>query len=63
MNYTLFASGSVLCGAAQSQEMLAFLPTTVVMGTLSVRYSERLRTRFGPRRTLLPGHAFRARRP
>ncbi len=34
---------------------LAFLPTTVVMGTLSLRYSERLSTRFGPRRTLLPG--------
>jgi EmrB/QacA subfamily drug resistance transporter len=34
---------------------LAFLPTTLVMGTLSVRYSERLMTRFGARRTLLPG--------
>jgi EmrB/QacA subfamily drug resistance transporter len=34
---------------------LAFLPVTVVMGTLSVRYSERLVTRFGPRMTLLPG--------
>ena len=34
---------------------LAFLPTTLVMGTLSVRYSERLITRFGARRTLLPG--------
>jgi EmrB/QacA subfamily drug resistance transporter len=34
---------------------LAFLPTTVVMGTLSVRYSERLIMRFGARRTLLPG--------
>jgi EmrB/QacA subfamily drug resistance transporter len=36
---------------------LAFLPTTVVMGTLSVRYSERLIMRFGARRTLLPGLA------
>ena len=26
---------------------LAFLPVTVIMGTLSVRYSERLVTRFG----------------
>jgi EmrB/QacA subfamily drug resistance transporter len=34
---------------------LAFLPTTVVMGTLSVRYSERLIMHFGARRTLLPG--------
>jgi EmrB/QacA subfamily drug resistance transporter len=34
---------------------LAFLPTTVVMGALSVRYSERLITRFGARATLLPG--------
>jgi EmrB/QacA subfamily drug resistance transporter len=36
---------------------LAFLPTTLVMGTLSLRYSERLITRFGARRTLLPGLA------
>jgi EmrB/QacA subfamily drug resistance transporter len=34
---------------------LAFLPATIVMGTLSVRYSERLITRFGARRTLIPG--------
>jgi EmrB/QacA subfamily drug resistance transporter len=34
---------------------LAFLPTTIVMGTLSVRYSEPLITRFGARTTLLPG--------
>jgi EmrB/QacA subfamily drug resistance transporter len=34
---------------------LAFLPVTLVMGTLSVRYSERLVTRFGARRTLIPG--------
>jgi EmrB/QacA subfamily drug resistance transporter len=34
---------------------LAFLPTTIVMGTLSVRYSELLIMRFGARRTLLPG--------
>jgi EmrB/QacA subfamily drug resistance transporter len=34
---------------------LAFLPTTLVMGTLSVRYSERLIMRFGARTTLLPG--------
>jgi EmrB/QacA subfamily drug resistance transporter len=34
---------------------LAFLPTTLVMGALSLRYSERLIMRFGARRTLLPG--------
>jgi EmrB/QacA subfamily drug resistance transporter len=34
---------------------LAFLPTTIVMGLLSVRYTEPLITRFGARTTLLPG--------
>ncbi|MFF0489191.1 MFS transporter [Nocardia sp. NPDC004068] len=34
---------------------LGFLPVTVLMGTLSVRYSERLIMRFGPRATLTPG--------
>jgi EmrB/QacA subfamily drug resistance transporter len=34
---------------------LAFLPTTIVMGTLSLRYSERLIMRFGARRILVPG--------
>jgi EmrB/QacA subfamily drug resistance transporter len=34
---------------------LAFLPATIVMGALSLRYSERLIMRFGARRTLLPG--------
>jgi MFS family permease len=33
---------------------LAFLPTSLVMGTMSLRYSERLSTRFGARRTLIP---------
>jgi EmrB/QacA subfamily drug resistance transporter len=32
---------------------LAFLPATVVMGTMSLRYSERLNTRYGPRTTLI----------
>jgi EmrB/QacA subfamily drug resistance transporter len=35
----------------------AFLPTTIVMGVMSVRYSERLIMRFGPRNALLPGLA------
>jgi EmrB/QacA subfamily drug resistance transporter len=34
---------------------LAFAPVTVVMGTLSVRYSERLIMRFGARTLLFPG--------
>ena len=34
---------------------LAFLPTTIVMGTMSLRFSEPLIMRFGARRTLLPG--------
>jgi EmrB/QacA subfamily drug resistance transporter len=34
---------------------LAFLPVTVAMGTLSVRYSEPLITRFGARGTMVPG--------
>ena len=34
---------------------LAFLPATIIMGTLSIRYTERLIMRFGPKTTLLPG--------
>jgi EmrB/QacA subfamily drug resistance transporter len=34
---------------------LGFLPATVVMGVLSLRYSERLIMSFGARRTLFPG--------
>src|SRR4051812_10038657 len=37
---------------------LAFLPSTVVMGALSLRYAERLNMRFGPKATLLPALAF-----
>jgi hypothetical protein len=33
----------------------AFLPTTIAMGTLSVRYSEPLIMRFGQRTVLIPG--------
>jgi MFS family permease len=36
---------------------LAFLPATLVMGTMSLGFSERLITRFGPRQTLIPGLA------
>jgi EmrB/QacA subfamily drug resistance transporter len=34
---------------------LAFLPVTLVMGTLSIRYTEPLIMRFGARTTLIPG--------
>jgi MFS family permease len=33
---------------------LAFLPSTLVMGAMSLRYSERLQMRFGPKATLIP---------
>ncbi|MCW3064592.1 MAG: transporter [Solirubrobacterales bacterium] len=35
----------------------AFLPVTIIMGTLSLRYTERLVTRFGARNLLVPGMA------
>ncbi len=34
---------------------LAFLPVAIIMGLVSLRYSERLIMRLGARRTLLPG--------
>ena len=37
---------------------LAFLPATIVMGTLSLGFSEKLIMRFGPRNTLIPGVIF-----
>ena len=39
---------------------LAFLPTTLVMGGLSLGFSERLIMRFGPRNVLIPGMALTA---
>ncbi|MDQ3730012.1 MAG: MFS transporter, partial [Actinomycetota bacterium] len=36
---------------------LAFLPTTLAMGVMSIRYSDRLINRFGPKRVLIPGLA------
>jgi EmrB/QacA subfamily drug resistance transporter len=57
--FSMFFLGSLymqrVLGFDALQIGLAFLPTTLVMGTLSLRYSERLVMRFGPRRTLLPG--------
>jgi EmrB/QacA subfamily drug resistance transporter len=37
---------------------LAFLPTTIVIGMLSLGFSERLNMRFGPRTTLIPSLVF-----
>jgi EmrB/QacA subfamily drug resistance transporter len=42
-------------GYAALQIGLAFLPATLVMGVLSLRYSERLIMRFGARTMLFPG--------
>ena len=42
---------------------LAFLPVTIVMGTLSVRYSEPLIMRFGAADAALPGPRPDRRRP
>jgi EmrB/QacA subfamily drug resistance transporter len=42
-------------GYSALQIGLAFLPVTVTMGTLSVRYSERLVMRFGARTVMYPG--------
>jgi MFS family permease len=39
------------------QTGLAYLPCTIVMAVLSVRYTEKLAMRFGPRRVLVPGLA------
>ncbi len=59
--FGMFFAGSLylrrVLGYGALQTGLAFLPTTLIMGTLSVRYSERLITRFGARTTLVPGLA------
>jgi len=56
--------GMFFLGALYLQEVLrydaleiglAFLPVTIIMGALSVRYSERLITRFGARAVCMPG--------
>jgi EmrB/QacA subfamily drug resistance transporter len=57
--FSMFFLGSLylqrVLGFDALQIGLAFLPTTLIMGTLSLRYSETLMTRFGPRAMLLPG--------
>jgi MFS family permease len=61
--------GTFFLGALYLQRVLgfdaletgvAFLPVTVIMGALSLRYAERLAMRFGPQRTLLAGLALAA---
>ncbi len=57
--FGLFFIGSLylrqVLGYGALEVGLAFMPTTLIMGTLSVRYSERLITRYGARGTLIPG--------
>jgi MFS family permease len=57
--FGMFFMGSLYLEKVQGYDALqiglAFLPATLVMGVLSLRYSERLIMRFGATRTLLPG--------
>jgi fucose permease len=57
--FGLFFMGSLymqrVLGYDALQIGFAFLPATLIMGTLSLRYSERLIMRFGARRCLLSG--------
>jgi EmrB/QacA subfamily drug resistance transporter len=57
--FGMFFLGSLylrqVLGYSPLQIGLAFLPVTITMGTLSVRYTERLATRFGARTTMIAG--------
>ncbi|HEX7297971.1 MAG TPA: MFS transporter [Solirubrobacteraceae bacterium] len=57
--FGMFFLGSLYLEQVQGYDALqiglAFLPATLVMGTMSLRYSERLVTRFGAKTVLLPG--------
>jgi EmrB/QacA subfamily drug resistance transporter len=57
--YGMFFLGALylreMLGYSPLQIGLAFLPVAVMMGTLSVRYTDRLATRFGARTTLIAG--------
>src|SRR4029077_19296086 len=57
--FSMFFLGALslqrILGYDPLQVGLAFLPATLVMGTLSLGYSEKLIMRFGPRRMLIPG--------
>jgi EmrB/QacA subfamily drug resistance transporter len=60
--FGLFFMGSLymqrVLGYDALQIGFAFLPATLIMGTLSLRYSEQLIMRFGARRCLLTGMVF-----
>ena len=57
--FGMFFMGSLYLQLVQGYDALqiglAFLPVTIIMGTLTARYSEPLITRFGARRLLFPG--------
>src|SRR3954451_16208633 len=57
--FGMFFMGSLYLQLVQGYDALeiglAFLPVTIIMGTLTGRYSEPLITRFGARRLLFPG--------
>jgi EmrB/QacA subfamily drug resistance transporter len=57
--FSMFFLGALylqqILGYDPLQVGLAFLPATLVMGTLSLGYSEKLIMRFGPRAMLIPG--------
>jgi MFS family permease len=57
--FGVFFMGSLYLQLVQGYDALqiglAFLPITIIMGTLTGRYSEPLITRFGARRLLFPG--------
>ena len=57
--FGMFFLGSLYLQRVQHYDALqiglAFLPMTLVMGTLSLRYSERLIMRYGARTVMLPG--------
>ena len=69
--FGMFFMGSLylqrILGYTPLQIGLAFLPVTIIMGTLTGRYSEPLIMRFGARRLLIPWHESvlidRAKRP
>jgi MFS family permease len=60
--FSMFFLGALylqrILGYDPLQVGLAFLPSTLVMGMMSLRFSERLNMRFGPKRTLIPAVAF-----
>jgi MFS family permease len=57
--FAMFFMGALylqsILGYSALETGLAFLPSTIVMGTLSIRYSQPLVMRYGARATLLPG--------